>query len=88
MKYSFILACLFLFTFQLQSQHLAAFNDHLNHFWVFEAGQFEKLEHLEIQEYQIGGILIATASGLDLSLSYLAFTGPVMSVSITPGLIS
>jgi len=43
----------------LQSQYLAAFNDNLDHFWVFEAGQFNKLEHLEIQEYEVGGILVA-----------------------------
>ena len=40
-------------------QHLAAFNDHLNHFWAFEAGMFQQLEHIEIQEYQVGGILVA-----------------------------
>jgi hypothetical protein len=44
---------------QAQPQYLAAFNDNLKHFWVFEAGIFNKLEHLEIQEYQVGGILIA-----------------------------
>lgn len=41
------------------AQYLAAFNDNLNRFWVFEAGTFQMLEHLEIQEFQVGGILVA-----------------------------
>jgi hypothetical protein len=41
------------------TQHLAAFNDNVNQFWVFEAGMFNKLEYLEIQEYQVGGTLVA-----------------------------
>ncbi len=41
------------------SQQLAAFNDYKNHFWAFEAGQFQKLEYLEIQDFQVGGLLIA-----------------------------
>jgi len=45
--------------FSSKSQYLAAFNDNLHRFWVFEAGMFEQLEHLEIQEYQVGGTLIA-----------------------------
>lgn len=40
-------------------QYLAAFNDNVNHFWVFEAGTFQQLEHLEIREFQVGGILVA-----------------------------
>ena len=47
------------FMFNAQSQYLAAFNDNVRHFWAFEAGMFNKLEHLEIQEYQVGGTLIA-----------------------------
>ncbi|MCD4694663.1 MAG: hypothetical protein K8S16_00375 [Bacteroidales bacterium] len=54
-----LVALIILSHFQLLSQHLAAFNDNLNQFWVFEAGHFEKLEHLEIQEYQVGGTLVA-----------------------------
>jgi hypothetical protein len=42
-----------------KAQYLAAFNDYLNHFWVFEAGMFTQVEHLPIQEYQVGGILVA-----------------------------
>jgi hypothetical protein len=42
-----------------QSQYLAAYNDNLNHFWVFEAGMFTQVEYLPIQEYQVGGILVA-----------------------------
>ncbi len=44
---------------QLQAQQLAAFNDYLNQFWAFDGGTFQKLEYLEIQDYQIGGYLIA-----------------------------
>ncbi|MEZ5196091.1 MAG: hypothetical protein R2764_06735 [Bacteroidales bacterium] len=52
---------LFLTIFQanVNSQYLAAYNDNLDHFWVFEAGMFQQLEHLEIKEYQVGGILVA-----------------------------
>jgi hypothetical protein len=51
----------FLLVFQIAgfSQQLAAFNDHLRHFWVFDGGNFTQLEHLEIQEFQVGGILVA-----------------------------
>lgn len=41
------------------AQYLAAFNDNLKRFWVFEAGTFQMLEYLEIQDYQVGGILVA-----------------------------
>lgn len=47
------------FIFNAQAQYLAAFNDNVRHFWAFEAGMFNQLEYLEIQEYQVGGILIA-----------------------------
>jgi len=40
-------------------QYLAAYNDYLQRFWAFEAGTFKQLEHLEIQEFQVGGIVIA-----------------------------
>ncbi|MBN3034938.1 MAG: hypothetical protein JW861_05085 [Bacteroidales bacterium] len=43
----------------LNAQHLAAFNDYMNHFWVFDAATFRKLEYLEIQSFQVGGTLIA-----------------------------
>jgi len=48
-----------LFYTSVSGQHLAAFNDNRNMFWVFEAGMFNKLEHIEIQSYQVGGLLIA-----------------------------
>ena len=57
-KISILLISLF-FIPQLKAQQLAAFNDNLNQFWAFEGGQFQKLEYLEIQDYQIGGVLIA-----------------------------
>ncbi len=47
----------------VKAQYLAAFNDYLNHFWVFEAGMFTQVEHLPIQEYQVGGILVAYIDG-------------------------
>jgi hypothetical protein len=43
----------------LRSQYLAAYSDYLKNFWVFEAGTFQKVEYLEIQNYQVGGILVA-----------------------------
>ncbi len=42
-----------------QSQTLAAFNDNLHRFWVFDGGSFVKLEYLQVQEFQVGGILVA-----------------------------
>jgi hypothetical protein len=59
MRHFFALLLTFSMFTIAQSQYLAAFNDNLNHFWVFEAGQFTKLEYLEIQEYEVGGILVA-----------------------------
>ncbi len=52
---SFIL----ILTISSQSQTLAAFNDNLHQFWVFDGGTFEKLEYLQIQNFQVGGILVA-----------------------------
>lgn len=40
-------------------QYLAAYNDNVRHFWVFEAGTFQELEYLEILEFQVGGIVVA-----------------------------
>lgn len=59
MKKLILYSIIFFISFQVKSQTLAAFNDYLNKFWAFDAGQFIQLEHLEIQEYQVGGILIA-----------------------------
>lgn len=59
MKKILIPLALLLFHFTATSQYLAAFNDYLKQFWAFDAGTFTQLEHLEIQEYQVGGILIA-----------------------------
>ena len=59
MKNLIILFIGLLFYASASGQYLAAFNDNVNNFWVFEAGMFNKLEHLEIQEYQVGGILVA-----------------------------
>jgi len=59
MKKLLIPLAFFLLQGSVHSQYLAAFNDNLNRFWAFEAGMFQQLEYLEIQEYQVGGILIA-----------------------------
>ena len=46
-----------------RTQYLAAFNDYQNKFWIFEAGLFTQVEYLPIQEYQVGGILVAYIAG-------------------------
>lgn len=45
------------------AQQLAAFNDNLNRFWVFDGGTFQQLEYLEISDYQIGGFMVAYIDG-------------------------
>lgn len=47
------------FAFPGKAQYLAAFLDHRDHFWVFEAGTFTEIEYLEIQDFEVGGILVA-----------------------------
>ena len=37
------------------SQHLAAFNDNMDNFYVFDKGQIKQLEYLKVQDYSIGG---------------------------------
>ncbi len=37
------------------AQHLAAFSDVQNHFYVFDAGATKQLENLKIQSYKVGG---------------------------------
>jgi hypothetical protein len=59
MKKLLVIPLLFLIHFGGQGQYLAAFNDYVKHFWVFEAGMFTQVEYLPIQEYQVGGILVA-----------------------------
>ena len=59
MRYLVILLLVTFFQTNVRSQYLAAFNDNLNRFWVFEAGMFQKLEYIEIQDYEVGGILVA-----------------------------
>jgi hypothetical protein len=58
MKWIFVFFSLVFLTHG-HAQQLAAFNDHLRHFWVFDGGIFTRLEHLEIQEFQVGGLLVA-----------------------------
>jgi len=57
-KYLFISAILLICNTS-QSQYLAAFEDNLNNFWVFEAGIFNQLEDSDILEFQVGGTLVA-----------------------------
>lgn len=59
MKQIFLPVIILFLYVSVQSQYLAAYNDYLNHFWVFEAGSFQKLEYIEIQDFQVGGILVA-----------------------------
>lgn len=59
MKYSLLFVFFFSLMINVYGQHLAAYNDHLNRFWAFEAGQHTQLEHLEILDFQIGGLVIA-----------------------------
>lgn len=40
---------------QVFAQDVAHFTDKLNRFWVFDAGQFYKLEHLRVSNIQLGG---------------------------------
>lgn len=63
MKKILLLAIVVLSCYLGRTQYLAAFNDNLKHFWVFEAGMFTQVEHLEILEYQVGGILVAYTDG-------------------------
>ncbi len=59
MKKTLLPLLFILLQFNVNSQTLAAFNVNVRHFWAFEAGIFTELEFLEIQDYQVGGILIA-----------------------------
>ena len=59
MKLIQIILVALLFVSSVKAQHLAAYNDHMERFWAFEAGQQTQLEYLEILDYQIGGLVIA-----------------------------
>lgn len=41
------------------AQQLAAYNDYMKRFWVFEGGITQQIEYIEILDYQVGGYLIA-----------------------------
>lgn len=45
------------------SQDIACFNDHVNHFLIFDKGSFYKAEYLEITSYQAGGPYVAYLAG-------------------------
>lgn len=62
----FLILLIAVWTFPLtQAQQLAAFNDFMERFWVFDGGQFQQLEYLQIQDYQIGGLVLAYIDGGD-----------------------
>lgn len=63
MKKLFLFSIIFMTCFVGRTQYLAAFNDYQNKFWIFEAGLFTQVEYLPIQEYQVGGILVAYIAG-------------------------
>lgn len=41
------------------AQYLAAFNDNADQFWAFEAGMYNPLEDSKVEDFQVGGTLIA-----------------------------
>jgi len=57
-KYIFVLI---ISTFSIHSfgQHLACFSDVRHNFHVFDAGKVQKIENLQVLEYQVGGQCIA-----------------------------
>jgi hypothetical protein len=65
MKKIFFLFIILFTTSSAYNQYLAAYSNYLKHFWAFEAGSFQKLEHIPIKEYQVGGILIAYIDNKD-----------------------
>ncbi|MCX6233522.1 MAG: hypothetical protein NT175_02200 [Bacteroidetes bacterium] len=59
MKSAFLFLMLIFLSVSVEAQHLAAFSDLLNRFYVFDAGNFKQLEQLRIQTYQVGGVCVA-----------------------------
>jgi len=43
----------------LKAQHLAIYNDYLDKVQLFNAGNFEEIEHLPLKSYQIGNNAVA-----------------------------
>jgi len=39
----------------VHSQHLAAFHDNMDNFYVFDKGKIQQLEYLKVQDFSIGG---------------------------------
>ncbi|MCK5839432.1 MAG: hypothetical protein KAG99_06260 [Bacteroidales bacterium] len=50
------------FSYNTFAQHLAAYSDSQHNFYVFDAGNVEKLEDLQVQGYQVGGVCLAYIS--------------------------
>lgn len=59
MKKIFILLLIFVLTFDMVSQNLAAFHDYRKHFIIFDAGKIKDAEYLPVQSFQIGAKCIA-----------------------------
>jgi hypothetical protein len=55
MKKVFLLILIFLLTCDLKSQHLGAYTDYNNHFYIFDKGKSIQVEDLEVQSFSIGG---------------------------------
>lgn len=54
-RYTLLLWLLVLPILRADAQNIAYFTDKLQRFWVFDAGQFYKLEHLPAKNIQLGG---------------------------------
>lgn len=59
MKNLFLITIFLVYCLGLQAQYLTAYEDAQKNFWVFEAGMFNQLEDSDIQEFQVGGTLVA-----------------------------
>lgn len=57
--YAVIALC---FSFTMNAQDLAIYNDYLNKVQLFDGGKFQELEHLPLESYQIGNTVLAYES--------------------------
>jgi hypothetical protein len=74
----------------LLAQHLAAFSDIQNFFYVFDAGVIKKVENLKVQSYKVGGELLAyidNSGALKVydngAVTTLEYAGPAMQYYVT-----
>ncbi len=71
MRLSISILFLFLSSSALFSQHLAAYLDYRNRFYVFDRGKTKELENYKVISFQVGGNCIAYQSyGNDLKVYY------------------